>query len=117
MIFDIFRWIFSAIDANISDSKDEFKEAVLHLGLDAEIGQNELVPVYGLINDNSDDLSRIIDGQQVYVYEDIEMSFTRFAMPSKTTSKILMKRDGDIISGSIPYNLTVSYLYSIYNSI
>lgn len=65
------------------------------------------VPVYESSIENSGELSLLIGGEQTYEYEDVEMKYTRFAMPSKSTSSNLIKREGDIISGGIPYNNTV----------
>lgn len=67
---------------------------------------NSEVPVYGLINENSEELSNIV-GAQSYTYEDVVMTFTRFAMPSNATSQNLIKREGDIVSGDKPFNETV----------
>lgn len=64
--------------------------------------------MYLVPNENAENLSCLIGEQQKYIYEDVEMEFTRFAMPWKVTQSELIKRENDIFSGDIPYNETVS---------
>lgn len=71
----------------------------------------ELVPVYKFYDHNSEEIAGLIERRQTYKYDDIELSFSTFPMPLDSTSSGLIKREGDLISGQIPFNQSVCFSF------
>lgn len=71
----------------------------------------EARPVYGFFEINANEILSLIQKEQTYTIDDIEMSFIRFPKPFlepiESTHGKLMKRENDIISGNIPFDTNV----------
>lgn len=71
-----------------------------------------VVPVHSFLRVNARALSGLFEMTQTYKYGDMEISFSRFPMPFRSTTSDLIKREGDVLSGNIPFNQFVSICYN-----
>lgn len=69
----------------------------------------EPFPIYEISNQNMEGISNLIEEFETIIGDDdCTMTYTQFPMPLKATSDGLVKREGDHISGNIPFFVTVS---------
>lgn len=75
--------------------------------------KEEVVPLYDVHNNNCEEINHLLDEPEVHCFEDgMEMivSVGGIPKPLACTADKVIKRENDPISGSFPYNITVSTL-------
>lgn len=67
-----------------------------------------------LLGSSSEPLPPTSEIERTYTYEDIEMTYTRLPEPFNVTRQTIIKRQNDIFSGNLPFNVNVrDYLSEI----
>lgn len=83
---------------------------------ESSAAKSEPVPLYEACSSNDIELQDILDDTEVIDKYDEEVTFiinrkTGYAKPLKTDSNGLVKRENDIVTGDVPYNDTVSFIF------
>lgn len=72
---------------------------------------NELVPVHDYALNNANEIELVLDEPQEEICNDMVMTYTKFPQPMKMSTKGLLKRENDIISGNIAFNESVCIIF------
>lgn len=68
-----------------------------------------IVPIHQYELENADEIISVLEESHEEIYDDdVLMTYIKFPMPVPSTTKGLMKREGDVVSGNLPFNNSVS---------
>lgn len=106
----------NALDNDLDNASDDVIEIESLLGSQSMPGPSSARSSGPLVPTARPTARPTAEIEQKHTYEDIEMTYSRLPMPFNTTSQCILKRQNDIFSGNLPFNVTVGdYLSKIYN--
>lgn len=97
-------------NSNIDDDLDTLQESYLEAEQENKTELQKMVqnrPTNRYFEANANEIISLLQDEQTYTFDEIEMSFVRFPKPFESTCENLTKRENDSVSGNIPFNTSV----------